>query len=382
MMGVAARLECRGPRPWEEARAWLRTLAEMATTLEGAAGDPPLAFVGFSFDGRPAPEWDLPAGVVLIPALEWRRNADGRGTITSWRLAESEEAPLATGERRRDEVAPEPASAKIEDDWSREGWSQAVGRVLEEIRSGRVEKVVLARSRASRMPLPLDAAAAFAALRDAHPSCFRFLYWDERGGLVLGASPERLVSLREGLVRADAVAGTAPVREGDGAEASRDLLSNRKELREHTVVVRDLLSKLGSICDRVTASDGPSLQLLRHVAHLKTSVTGSAPPGTHVLDLVSRLHPTPAVAGSPPEAALTLIRALEPRSRGWYAGPIGWVDAAGDGDFAVGIRSAHVRGDRALLYAGAGIVEGSVAEREWEECAIKMRFIEDALLRG
>jgi isochorismate synthase EntC len=129
----------------------------------------------------------------------------------------------------------------------------------------------------------------------------------------------------------------------------------------------------------VSVASEPSLQRLRHAVHLKTEVTGVALPGVHVLDLVSRLHPTPAVAGTPSEAALGLIRALEPRSRGWYAGPIGWVDASGDGDFAVGIRSAFVRGRRALVYAGAGIVEGSVAELEWEECATKMRFVEDAL---
>ena len=383
MTGAAARLECRGPKPWDEARAWLRTLADLTAEYLEGSNPPPLAFAGFSFDGLPAGEWGFPAGVVLLPAMEWRRDANGRGIMTTWRLAE----PERDGVRAFREVPVDggPRGASDSDsgtDWSPAGWSLAVGSALAEIRSGRVEKVVLARSRAARMARPFDAAVAFAALRAAHPTCFRFLYWDERGGVFLGASPERLVSLRDRTVLADAVAGTGPVEAGSDAGAAYALLNNRKERREHEVVVRELLAKIGSVCDDVATAEAPAIQRLRHVVHLRSTVTGRAPAGTHVLELVSRLHPTPAVAGSPAGAALDLIRSLEPRSRGWFAGPIGWVDASGDGDFAVGIRSALVRGDQALLYAGAGIVEGSDPEREWNECETKMRFVEDVLLHG
>jgi len=373
MRGVAARLECHGPEPWDEAREWLRGFGRTARTLQGDASEAPPAFAGFSFTGRTAPDWGLPAGVVLIPSLEWRRGADGRGSATTWRLVEADDA-----ERRAISV---PRSTEAGSDATLEQWDGAVRRALHEIRSGAVEKVVLARSRAVDLARPVDPAAAFAALREAHPACYRFLYWDEGGALFLGASPERLVSLRRGVVRADAVAGTAAVDAAGEYEAPR-LLDQAKDRREQELVRRGVLEAIGSICSDVSAPDTPSLQELRHLVHLRTEVVGTAPTGTHVLDLVARLHPTPAVAGTPRDAALRLIEALEPRPRGWYAGPIGWVDAAGDGDFAVGIRSALLRGSQALLYAGAGIVEGSVATREWEECTAKMRFVEDAIRRG
>ncbi len=374
MRGVAARLECRGPRPWDEAREWLRGFGRTASSHPDPASDSPPAFAGFSFTGRPAVDWGLPAGVVLIPALEWRRGADGRGSATTWRLAEPDGA-VTPG------AGPGSRPAGHGADSTPDQWEDAVQRALTEIRAGAVEKVVLARSRAIDLARRVDPAAAFAALRDAHPACYRFLYWDEGGALFLGASPERLVSLRQGVVRADAVAGTATVGAAEGAGKLR-LLDQAKDRREQEVVLRAILAAIGSICSDVTAPDTPSLQELRHLVHLRTEVVGTAPAGTHVLDLVARLHPTPAVAGTPLDAALRLIESLEPRQRGWYAGPIGWVDAAGDGDFAVGIRSALVQGNQALLYAGAGIVEGSIASREWEECTAKMRFVEDAIRRG
>jgi menaquinone-specific isochorismate synthase len=379
MRGVAARLECRGPRPWDEAREWLRAFGRTGSPHPDTALDSPPAFAGFSFTGRPAVDWGLPAGVVLIPALEWRRGPDGSGSATTWRMAEPEGAETAAAGLGVGLGGSRPAGHGA--DSTPAQWEDAVQRALSEIRTGAVEKVVLARSRAIGLARPVDAAAAFAALRDAHPACYRFLYWDEGGALFLGASPERLVSLRHGVVRADAVAGTAAVGAAEDAGKLR-LLDQAKDRREQEVVLRAILAAIGSICSDVTAPDTPSLQELRHLVHLRTEVVGTAPAGTHVLDLVARLHPTPAVAGTPLEAALRLIESLEPRPRGWYAGPIGWVDAAGDGDFAVGIRSALVQGNQALLCAGAGIVEGSIASREWEECTAKMRFVEDAIRRG
>jgi len=123
------------------------------------------------------------------------------------------------------------------------------------------------------------------------------------------------------------------------------------------------------------------VMMLQHMLHLRTPARGQANKGSHVLDLVARLHPTPAVAGRPCDRALALIREMEPSPRGWYAGPVGWVNARGDGDFAVGIRSVSVRGGRARLFAGAGIVEGSDPDLEWSETELKMRPILDAIAR-
>ena len=315
---------------------------------------------------------------MLIPALQWRRDAEGRTDLTSW-------APLEpgwdrSGAKRRERAERGEQECFIQD-WSQADWSRAVGWALDRIESGEVEKLVLARSRVARAPRAWDIVRVFAALREAYPACYRYLYWDDSGGVFLGASPERLVSLRGGRVQADAVAGTARLQEPNGSDATRALLEDPKERREHEVVVREILAALREVCPDAAAPRQPELLRLRHIAHLRTPITASAAPGAHVLDLVSRLHPTPAVAGTPREEALKLIRVLEPRGRGWYAGPIGWMTPDGDGDFAVGIRSAFVRGDRALLYAGAGIVAGSRPEREWEECEAKLRSMEDVLLR-
>jgi isochorismate synthase len=379
LIGVAARREFHGPDPWDEARAWLREVAQSTELAGRAPGVSPMAFGGFSFDGGPATAWGLPAGIALIPAIQWHQGADGRTTLTSWAPLEPGLGP--GGAARRARTGPHESESDVEK-WSPTEWGRVVGWALDRIRDGGVEKVVLARSREARAPRTWDAVRAFAALRREYPECFRYFFLDDSGGVFLGASPERLVSLRGGRVRADAVAGTAWLEGAEMNDAAATLLEDPKERREHAVVVREILAALRAVCPDASAPPEPALLRLRRIAHLRTPVTASAAPGIHVLDLVSRLHPTPAVAGTPRDEALKLIRVLEPRGRGWYAGPIGWMTPEGDGDFAVGIRSALVRGHRALLYAGAGIVAGSEPEREWEECEAKLRSIEDVLLRG
>ena len=379
LIGASARRELTGPDPWMEARLWLREVGASTKLPSQSPDSTPIAFGGFSFDGGPAAAWGLPAGVVMIPALQWHRDPAGRAVLTTW--ADLEPGLEAGGAERAARADGADLGSFVEE-WSHGDWSRAVGWSLDRIHAGGVEKIVLARSRVARAPLDWDVVRAFTALREAYPSCFRFLYWDDSGGVFLGASPERLVSLRGGRVRADAVAGTTRLRSTDGSDAARSLLDDPKERREHDVVVREILAALRAVCPDAAAPPEPALLRLRGLAHLRTPVTATAEPGTHVLDLVARLHPTPAVAGTPREEALKLIRVIEPRGRGWYAGPIGWMTPEGDGDFAVGIRSAFVRGDRALLYAGAGIVAGSQPEREWDECEAKLASIEEVLLRG
>jgi menaquinone-specific isochorismate synthase len=377
LIGAARKRELRGPEPWAEARLWLRDVAESARPATGgrSTGAAPIAFGGFSFDGGPAVEWDLPAGVAMIPALQWRRDPEGRTELTSWGPAEPGFGPERDG-------SPAERDGSFFEEWSRDDWSRAVDWALDRIRTGGVEKLVLARSRTVRAPRGWDTVRAFTSLREAYPACFRFLYRDGSGGAFLGASPERLVSLRGGRVRADAVAGTARLGAPNGGEAARALLDDPKERREHEVVAREIVAALRAVCPDASAPPEPALLPLRGLAHLRTPVVATAAPGTHVLDLVSRLHPTPAVAGTPRDEALKLIRVIEPRGRGWYAGPIGWMTPAGEGDFAVGIRSAFVRDGSALLYAGAGIVAGSQPEREWDECEAKLGSIEDVLFHG
>jgi len=284
--------------------------------------------------------------------------------------------PLVAG------AGPEAAELGPADSWDRAAWIRAVRLTLEEIREGGITKAVLARSREIPLRPSADAISILATLRDAYPTCYRFLIDDGRGNAFLGASPERLVRLSGGEVSTEAVAGTQRCGPGEDAEElARALVARAKDRNEQSVVVRHLLEALGPVCETLEAPGNPEVMRLPHLLHLRTRVRGLARQDANVLDLLSRLHPTPAVAGWPKSQALDWIRRTEGRDRGWYSGAVGWVNAAGDGDFAVGIRTVGIHAGCARVFAGAGIVEGSDPELEWNETELKMKGILDAIAR-
>ena len=253
-------------------------------------------------------------------------------------------------------------------------WKQQVHDIVQAIQGGVVQKVVLARELRLRAQDEFDADVALRRLAAAagHGALFAI---DAGAACMIGATPERLVRLRERTVQVDCLAGSTA--RGDSEYADRRLgealLHSDKDRREHGWVVRTLREALSSHCSSLHVPDAPRLLRLPDVQHLHTPLQGTLPAGCHILELVARLHPTPGVGGVPRSAALDLIRQHESVGRGWYAGPIGWVDARGSGEFVVGIRSALVRGGEAWLYAGCGIVEGSDPQREYEESRLKLR---------
>jgi isochorismate synthase len=157
------------------------------------------------------------------------------------------------------------------------------------------------------------------------------------------------------------------------------LLASAKDRHEHEVVVRTVVEALGPLCDQLDVGATPSLLKLGNVQHLYTPVTGHLCSACTLLNVVERLHPTPAVGGRPREAALALIREREGFDRGWYGGPVGWIDQRGEGEFAVAIRSALLHGTQATLFAGCGIVADSDPEREYAEAALKLKPMLSAL---
>src|SRR6266568_5621305 len=194
----------------------------------------------------------------------------------------------------------------------------------------------------------------------------------------VGASPELLVSRRGRAVRSHPLAGTVQ-RSGNPESDERltnAMLASSKQRHEHRLVVEEVVAALRPCCDELVVPDGPSIVALRNVSHLGTPLTGhlTDPPPTS-LDLVARLHPTPAVAGSPTNAAVDYLHRVEGFDRGRYAGPVGWMDARGDGEWAVGLRSADVDGDRASMYAGVGVVAGSRPATELEETQLKLQAL-------
>ena len=252
-------------------------------------------------------------------------------------------------------------------------WERQVNDIVQAIRRGGVQKVVLARELHLRARADFDIGSALRRLAAAgHCTIFAL---DTGSGCMIGATPERLVCLRGQTVQVDCLAGST-VR-GDTESTDRRigeaLLHSAKDRREHGLVVRTLREALSAYCLSLQVPDAPRLLRLPHVQHLYTPLQGTLPVGTSILDMVARLHPTPGVGGVPRLDALELIREQERLGRGWYAGPIGWVDARGDGEFVVGIRSALVNGSHAWLYAGCGIVDGSDPGSEYEESCLKLR---------
>jgi len=247
-----------------------------------------------------------------------------------------------------------------------------------------LRKVVLARTIEVDAGRELDARRLAHRLRAVNPDAFTFATPTTAGTLV-GASPELLVSRFGREVRSNPLAGSA-ARSGDPDEdrANADaLLASAKDREEHAIVVEAIAEVLRPFCRELTWDPVPTLLETPNVWHLSTRFRGllrEPPPG--VLELVRVLHPTPAVAGEPRDAALGVIEELEPFDRGSYAGPVGWMDATGDGEWAIALRCAELRGDRATLYAGAGIVAGSIPDAEVDETERKFRAFLDALRWG
>jgi isochorismate synthase len=270
-----------------------------------------------------------------------------------------------------------PAARRV-DRGGLEQWRAGVVAALDAIAAGRLDKVVLAREAAVEAAWPFPRAELLRRL-ERRPGGSTFLYAD--GGFV-GASPELLVRRRGRVATSRPMAGTVPQGAGAGAEADglARLTGSPKEAVEHRLVVDAVAEGLAKVADRVEVGH-PAVVRLATVAHLATEITADlTEPLPTALELAGLLHPTPAVGGSPRDAALAAIAALEPFDRGRYAGPVGWVDRAGDGEWAVALRCATLTGPRAHLIAGAGIVPGSDPDAEWAETEHKLRAMLEVLL--
>jgi menaquinone-specific isochorismate synthase len=352
--GVAARIAVgTGPNRFARARDGLERLA-------GSAGhEGPLAFASFTFD-----ESD-DGSVMVVPriAMVRRDGVTRRMTVCS---------TAGTDDSLR--VSPTATSAPIEDDWASERpryagstvrddlWLEAVARALDEIDAGEYAKVVLARDLQLWSRQPFDVDRLLKVLSRRFPDCMTFLV-----DHLLGASPELLVSRTATSVASRVLAGTAR-RGSDSAEDAAlgaALLTSAKDRLEHDLALRSAVESLTPFCATLDVPSGPILIHLDNVQHL-----GS--------DLVA-LQPTAAVGGSPRGPAIDAIHRLEGMPRGRYAGPVGWCTPDGDGEFAIALRCADVRSNRARLFAGAGIVAGSLPEAELSETWLKLKAMTGAI---
>jgi menaquinone-specific isochorismate synthase len=335
----------------------------------GLPGCGPVAIVSLGFD--PATD----ASVVVVPKVVLGRR-EGRSWLTLVNPPGAVEVPAL---RRRPVAAASAPPATLTAAVPAESeWADSVRRAVAAIKAGELDKVVLARALDVTAPAALDPRAVAARLAARFPSCFTFVC----DGLV-GASPELLVRRIGRHAESLVLAGT--VRRGGGAaedaELERTLMASRKDAAEHRYAAESVREVFGSVAADMVSDGSPQLLRLANVTHLATHVEawlGADAPTA--LDLAARLHPTAAVGGTPRSEALAMISDLEAAPRGRYAGPVGWMDAKGDGEFAIALRCAQLSGDTARLWAGAGIVADSDPDAEVAETTAKFDAVLSALL--
>jgi menaquinone-specific isochorismate synthase len=258
-------------------------------------------------------------------------------------------------------------------------WTQAVAHIQNEIRRGHLRKAVLARALRYSANHPLNAAEVLERLARSESNCYLFAH--RMGSSVfLGATPERLFRLRESVLDVDSLAGTCPRGKTpqEDEQLAADLRNSAKELREQELVTDFLLHHLAAWSAGCVRAPEPRLRRLTHVQHLWSTLSAHVGESVEPDTILDALHPTPAVCGTPREAAMALVHELEPEPRGLYAGAVGWINLH-EIEMAVTIRSALLCGSRAQLFAGAGIVADSDAHREWEETQWKMRTMQQVL---
>jgi isochorismate synthase len=357
-------------RPTERVRSAIRHGRPIAPVAAGGIG-----FSG-SREGR-SPE-------LVVARSTVRRGTGGAWRLTAGLVGEAESSPRPFVPVAAGSPHEAFASMQLHEVPGPADYGDAVRRAVNRIRAGELRKVVLARTIEVDAARTLDPRRLAHRLRAVDPDAYTFAVPTARGILV-GASPELLVSRFGSRVSSNPLAGSAP-RSGNPDEdrANADaLLASSKNRQEHAIVVEAVAEALRPYCEELRWHPEPVLRETPNVWHLSTTFTGLLrDPPPSVLDLVAALHPTPAVAGTPTEAALAAIAELEPFDRGSYAGPVGWLDADGDGEFAIALRCAELRGDRATLYAGAGIVADSDPVAEIDETDRKFRAFLDALRWG
>lgn len=351
-------------------RVWSRLVRGAVVRDEvGVSGSGPVAFGSFTFaeHGR---------SVLVVPEVVVGRRGGVSWMTTISRGDRVPSTPILTA---ADPPHPPGTVRLTGGSVSRDAWSAAVSAAVADIASGRLEKVVLARDERARTQYPLDPRWPLARLARHYPGCWTF----HVDGL-LGATPEMLVRLERGLMASRVLAGTIR-RTGDDTHdlaLAASLAHSSKDLEEHELAVRSVADALADH-GALNVPDAPFVLHLPNVMHLATDVTGVVHDGRRSLELVADLHPSAAVCGTPTEQASEAIVRYERLDRGRYAGPVGWMDAAGDGEWAIALRCAQVESDRSLrLFAGCGIVAESDPADELAESDAKLAPMREALGQG
>ncbi len=392
-VGGVHRIQLEGRDRFPRLRARAAEIFERLETRSHPACEEvsPRLYGGLAFDAGAAtaePWQELGDGCFTLPRIGYASDGE-RASLSlavrgeeiaspdarqAW-VAELEAVRSQLADRRRSGA---PAAGRSQvlavDRPSRQAWHTAIEAIRDSIEAGACQKIVAAGHSRVELSASLETAAVLRRLSLGLRASTRFAFC-RAGSTFLGATPERLITRRGRSIVTEALAGSiAP-----GGEGAERLLHSGKDRVEHQLVVDQIVRRLEPLCERLEVGSRPRVRALREVLHLLTPISGELAAPRHVLELVAALHPTPAVGGVPTDTAMRWIREHEPAGRGWYAAPIGWFDAAGDGDFAVALRSCVLRGREAFLYAGAGIVRDSDPDLEYTETELKKQALLTAL---
>ncbi|MFI7636486.1 isochorismate synthase MenF [Nonomuraea sp. NPDC049400] len=361
--GEAARVAVPpGPGRFAWARQWLATVFGDAHVDDAVRtpGSGPVAFGSFTFDE------DAHGSVLVVPRAVLARR-DGHAWLTT-----IGDAPLERFSPVRD-----PGRIRYGDgSLTAPQWEEVVARAAKRIRDGELEKVVLARDLVATAERPIDVRLLLTRLARRYPECYTFSV----AGLV-GATPELLIRRTGQEIESLVLAGTTARGTGPADDFARGaaLFASPKDRHEHECAIASVRQALAPLCSFLATPDEPELLVLPNVQHLASHVSGRLADGASVLDVVAAMHPTAAVGGTPTRTAIEVIRELEGMDRAGYAGPVGWIDAHGDGEWGIALRSGLVQGRRARLFAGGGIMGDSDPAAELAEAQAKFRVMQYAL---
>ncbi|QYH34600.1 isochorismate synthase MenF [Salinibacterium sp. M195] len=373
-IGELLRLEFRGAERFTQAAASWSELSRVAVVHDSVkrAGTGLVALGSFAFADSSAE-----VSVLIVPRMIIG-SRDGIHWVTS--ISHGEVSGLPETADALAEVPLTPRGAPVHLSFvpgkmSAKGFTTAVNAALREISRSKAAKLVIARDQVATLPAGADLRVPIDALAGRYPDTFTFAV----DGLI-GSSPETLVRVQNGTVSARVLAGSAARgdnRISDG-RAAATLAGSPKDQKEHALALASVMDALLPLSSELVAASTPFALQLPNLWHLATDIEGQLTERSSALDLLTVLHPTAAVAGTPTPDAIRIIDKLEGFDRGRYAGPVGWVDSHGNGEWAVALRCAQVDGTRITAYAGAGIVAGSEAKRELAETELKFRPIVEA----
>jgi menaquinone-specific isochorismate synthase len=390
-------LELSGPRRFELAQRFASaSLSRLATPQNCPPLARPRVLLAFGFFDAPLEQSPgaIPGVQAVLP--RWQLSRQGLhcwlrlqrplgGEVTARSLTEElwekAQALMAawhgtppTGTAPLRETTPLRAIAQLRHGtpWE-QGYRSAVEQAMNLVNQGDLQKLVLAVRQDLTLDRAIDPLELLAPLRKHQSGSCRFLWQRAAGSALIGASPERLLTVRQNQLRSDALAGTTP-----WGPTAPELLQSSKDRHEHDLVVDTITTVLRQAGLNPRSPRHPRLARHGQLVHLHTPITAHLQ-GEQPLAIAAALHPTPAVAGLPRKEAMGWLRSLEPFERGHYAAPIGWIDSAGDADLRVAIRSGTLRGSQLELTAGAGLVRGSTVERELQEVALKLGVLQQQL---